>query len=164
MAITDRFRKTSTTAAAIDPADLKPLPAWYFGFEGVMGSAYDLAHVWHGAWMLVVALGAANALISLTVLGRRRKLVRAMLKNARTRRIAVALIVLRAGVHMLLGAIGTQVTSAPGHLALAVVMGAVTVALLWYDQRVTFRTLAAAEPGQAPTQTPGQTPAQAPAA
>jgi hypothetical protein len=142
MAITDRFRKSSTVAE-IDPADLKPLPAWYFGFEAVMGSAYDLAHVWHGAWMLVVALGAANALVSFTVLGRRRKLVRAMLKNARTRRIAVALIVLRAGVHMILGAIGTQVTSAPAHLALAVVMGTVTVALLWYDQRVTFRTLAA---------------------
>jgi len=37
---------------------VKPLPIWFFGFEGLMGAAYDVCHVWHGAWMALVALGA----------------------------------------------------------------------------------------------------------
>ena len=64
-----------------------------------------------------------------------------MLKNSRTRFIAMGLIALRVGLHLALGAIGTQVETASGHLALAFVMTGITVALLWFDQRVTFRTL-----------------------
>ncbi|MDF3291632.1 hypothetical protein [Streptomyces silvisoli] len=48
----------------------------------------------------VVALGTANMAIGLTVLGKRRKLVRAMLRNSRTRRlIALALSGARLGAH-----------------------------------------------------------------
>lgn len=130
-----------TGRSAMDLSQVKPLPAWFFAFEGVMGAAYDLCHVWAGAWMVLVALGAANLAIGLTVLGKRRKLIRAMLKNSRTRLIALALIAARLGAHVLLGLVGAQVTSAAGHLAFAVVMASATVALLWFDQRITFRTL-----------------------
>jgi hypothetical protein len=130
-----------TGNASMDLSQVKPLPAWFFAFEGVIGAAYDLCHVWAGAWMVLVALGAANLVIGLTVLGKRRKLVRAMLKNSRTRLIAFALIAARLGAHLLLGLAGAQVTSAAGHLAFAVVMASATVALLWLDQRITFRSL-----------------------
>ncbi|AEW98938.1 hypothetical protein [Streptantibioticus cattleyicolor] len=114
---------------------------WFFAFEGTMGAVYDLWHAWHGAWTVVLALVALNIAVGFTVLGRRAKLVRAMLKNSRTRKIAIGLIALRVGVHLLLGAIGLQITSSAGHLVMAASMAVVTVALLWFDQRIAFRAL-----------------------
>ncbi|WP_211245689.1 hypothetical protein [Actinomadura oligospora] len=121
--------------------DIKPLPIWFFAFEGSMGAVYDLLKAWDGAWMVLAALGAVNMVVGLTVLRRRKRLIKAMLKNGRTRKIFFALIGLRLGVHVVLGAVGAQVTSAPLHLALGLTMAAVTMALLWFDQRVTFRAL-----------------------
>ena len=154
MSITDAFSKPvgadSTDAAppaspaslaGVDLRTMKPLPAWFFAFEGLFGGAYDILKASPDAWVALVALALVNLTISWTVLGKRRKLVRAMLKNSRTRFIAMGLIALRVGVHLALGAIGTEVETASGHLALAFVMTGVTVALLWFDQRVTFRTL-----------------------
>ncbi|WP_236652121.1 hypothetical protein [Streptacidiphilus neutrinimicus] len=135
------------------PGEIKPLSPWFFAFEGVMGAAFDIVKLHPDAWMALVALGAVNIAVGFTMLGRRRKLLRAMLKNGRSRKILVGLIALRVGVHAGLGALGTQVEGTAGHLAMAVAMTAVTVALLWYDQRVTFRALglvpATAEPQQA---------------
>jgi hypothetical protein len=79
--------------------------------------------------------------VTLTVLGKRRKLVRAMLKNSRTRSIAIGLIALRLGCHLALTALGTALTSAGGHLVMAGLMTVISIGLLWFDQRVTFRTL-----------------------
>ncbi|MFD0328961.1 hypothetical protein ACFQZC_14110 [Streptacidiphilus monticola] len=107
----------------------------------MLGGAFDLCHAYPRLWALVAVLGLANLLLGLTVMGRRMKLLRAMLRNGRARRILVALIGLRVGVHLLLGAAGAATDSKPAHLVLAVMMTAVTVALLWFDQRVTFRTL-----------------------
>lgn len=136
-------KQTSAPAStpAQDLANVKPLPIWFFGFEGLMGAAYDVCHVWHGAWMVLVALGAVNAIVGLTVLRGRIKLVKAMLKNGRTRKIAFGLIGLRIGVHVALGAVGADVHSPAAHLALGSLMTVLTVALLWFDQRVTFRAL-----------------------
>lgn len=122
-------------------ANIKPLPVWFFGFEGLMGAAFDICKAWQNGWMVLVALGAVNVVIGLTVLRRRLKLVKAMLKNNRTRKIMFALIALRMGVHVLLGAVGAQVSTPAAHLALALMMTATTVTLLWFDQRVTFRAL-----------------------
>ncbi|WP_241968257.1 hypothetical protein [Streptomyces sp. ICBB 8177] len=133
-------------AKGVDLSKVKPLPVWFFGFEGVIGAAYDLMHVWKGAWVVLVALAAVNIVVGLTVMGRRRKLVRAMLKNSRTRMIAIGLIAARLGAHLLLGAAGTQVTSAAGHLVFAVAMAGATVTLLWVDQRITFRALGLGTP------------------
>ncbi|MFC4908871.1 hypothetical protein [Actinomadura gamaensis] len=126
-------------------SDIKPLPIWFFAFEGTMGAAYDLLKAWDGAWMVLAALGAVNIAVGLTVLRRRKKLVKAMLKNNRTRKIFFALIGLRMGVHLVLGAIGAEVHSAPMHLALGLGMAAITMGLLWFDQRITFRVLGLTE-------------------
>ena len=107
----------------------------------VLGAAYDICHVWQSAWTVVVAVAAVNAVVGLTVLRRRIKLVKAMLRNGRTRLIAFGLIALRAGVHLVLGAAGADVTGTAAHLVLAAGMAAATVGLLWFDQRVTFRAL-----------------------
>ena len=159
MSITTVFAKPATTATAVDfgtdaaattapaPAQavdlsqVKPLPAWFFAFEGIFGGAYDIVKANPDAWMVLVGFAAVNIVVGLTVLGKRRKLVRAMLKNSRTRFIAIGLIVLRIVVHLALGALGAAVETATGHLLLALVMTGVTVGLLWFDQRVTFRAL-----------------------
>ncbi|MEV5597283.1 hypothetical protein [Streptomyces sp. NPDC052496] len=122
-------------------AQVEPLPVWFFAFEGVLGAAYDLCHAWSGAWTVILAFAAVNITVGLTVLRRRLKLVKALMKNSRTRFVALGLVAFRMGAHLLLGAAGAQVTSAAGHLLLAAVMGGATVALLWFDQRVTFRAL-----------------------
>ncbi|GAA0467458.1 hypothetical protein ACFQ2B_38660 [Streptomyces stramineus] len=136
--ITKRQAEGTPTA---DLSDVKPLPAWFFAFEGTLGAAFDLCKAWEGAWMVLVALAAVNIVTGLTVLRRRTKVVKAMLKNSRTRKIVFALVALRLGAHGLFALIGTPVTSTGGHLALGLVMASATVTLLWYDQRVTFRAL-----------------------
>ncbi|MDX3226774.1 hypothetical protein [Streptomyces sp. ME19-01-6] len=133
--------QATATAPAADLADVKPLPVWFFAFEGVCGAAYDLCQAWYGAWMVIAAFAAVNIVVGLTVLRRRMKLVRAMLKNSRTRKIAFGLIALRMGAHLALGAVGAEVTSVVGHLVFATVMCGSTMALLYVDQRVTFKAL-----------------------
>ncbi|WNE97252.1 hypothetical protein PS467_18915 [Streptomyces luomodiensis] len=130
-----------TGTADVDLSEVKPLPVWFFGFEGVMGAAYDLTKAWSDAWMVLVGIGLVNVVVGVTVLRRRMKLMRAMLKNSRTRGIALGLIALRVGLHLLLAVLGAPVTSVAGHLAVAVLMGVTTVTLLWFNQRVTFRAL-----------------------
>ncbi|MGW7614683.1 hypothetical protein ACWGLG_02295 [Streptomyces antimycoticus] len=139
MGISIRKRKAATTD--IDLSDIKPLPLWFFGFEGVMGAAYDLTKAWDDAWMVLIAIALVNVVVGATVLRRRVKLMRAMLKNAHTRKIAIGLLALRVGLHLVLAALGAPVTSVAGHLTVAVLMGATTVTLLWFNQRVTFRAL-----------------------
>ncbi|OPF84794.1 hypothetical protein VT50_0201035 [Streptomyces antioxidans] len=114
---------------------------WFFGFEGVMGAAYDLAKAWDGAWMVLIGLFVVNIVVGATLLRRRKKLMRAMLKNPRTRAIAIGMVALRVGLHLVLAALGAPVTSLAGHLAVAVLMGTTTVTLMWFNQRVTFRAL-----------------------
>ncbi|QKG23041.1 hypothetical protein [Actinomadura verrucosospora] len=141
-------RQATAEPARKDGLDvIKPLPIWVFAFEGVLGTAYDICHVWHAAWVAIAAIAALNGVLGLTVLRRRMKLVKAMLKNGRTRWIAFGLIALRGGLHLALAAAGADVTAPAAHLALAALMGAMTVALLWFDQRVTFRALGLAAAG-----------------
>lgn len=127
-------------AAGIDP-DMKPLPVWFFGFEGVLGAAFDLCKANPDLLPVVIGVAALNMVISFTVIGKRRKLLRAMLKNSRTRFIALGLLALRFGVHLLFGLLGTALAGTTGHYVLAGLMSASTVTMLWFDQRITFRAL-----------------------
>ncbi|WP_344033122.1 hypothetical protein [Streptomyces luteireticuli] len=146
--ITEQQAGAGAGQGALDP-ELKPLPVWFFAFEGAMGAAFDFYKAWDGAWMVLAALGAVNIAVGLTVLRRRRKLLKAMLKNSRARKILFGLIGLRVALHVVLGAVGATVESAAGHLALGLVMSALTVGLLWFDQRVSFRALGLTPSGAA---------------
>lgn len=131
-----------TTAAEKDAKTVyRPVPVWFFGFEGLMGAGYDVAKSYPGAWMFLAAALVVNIVLARTVLRGRLKMAKAMLKGKRTRKIALGLIALRMGVHMALGAVGVAATSGPAHLAFAVLMCGSTVALLAFDQRVMLRAL-----------------------
>jgi hypothetical protein len=136
-------RRRNTDITWDDLRDIRPLPVWFFAFEGLMAGAFDLCKAWHGAWTLLLALAALNMLVGLTVLRRRIKLARVMLRNARTRKIAVSLIAARIALHAVLAALGLQITAPAAHLALAATMTAATITLLWLNQHITFRTLTA---------------------
>lgn len=122
---TDIDTTADSTGTAAEPvptvAELR-LPIWYFGFEGVIAGAFDLLQALPSAWPVLVALIAANIAVSLTVLRPRLKLAKMLWRGRSTRNIAIALLALRLGSHLLLKAIGFGVTSALGHVVFAVVL------------------------------------------
>ncbi|WP_246213584.1 hypothetical protein [Kitasatospora viridis] len=130
-------------AALPENLDELRLPAWYFGFEAVFAATYDLLKAFPAAWPVVLLLVAVNITLSLTVLRRRLKLARALWRGKRTRMIAIGLVVLRIGAHGALSAVGVAVNGVAGHAVFAVVMAAVTVAMLAFSQRTAVRALGA---------------------
>ncbi len=138
--VTTDAQPVDVSAPIADP-QLRPLPVWYFALEGILGGTYDLCKADPQLFPYIVGAVAVNAVISMTVLRKRLRLVRKMLKNSRTRFIAIALVALRFGVHFLLAFLGTMFAGATGHYLLAGLMSVTTVTLLWFDQRVSFRAL-----------------------
>ncbi|MEU8549550.1 hypothetical protein AB0C81_21600 [Streptomyces roseoverticillatus] len=134
---------TAETTATASPEEIKPLPTWFFAFEGLMSAAYDLFQADHRFLWALGALGVANLIVSLTVLRSRLRLAKRMWRGKSTRKVAIGLLALRLGSHLALTLAGFTVVSAAGHLAFAVLMSATTVTLLWYAQRVSLRALAA---------------------
>jgi hypothetical protein len=124
-------------------ADFRPVPVWFFAFEGLMGASFDILRSHPDGWMVLAGCAAVNVVLAATVLRGRLRMAKAMLKGKRTRKIALGLIALRLGTHVALGAIGMQATSGWAHLAFAAGMCATTVALLAFDQRVMLRALCA---------------------
>jgi hypothetical protein len=145
-----REAAAGTTGAAVRPADATAaaagIPVWFFLFEGVMAGSFDLLRAHPGLWPVLVAAGVVNAVLSLTVLRSRLRLAKALWKGRRTRLIALGLVALRFGVHGALSLAGLGLTSAAGHLALAVTMGTATVSLLWFTQRTALRALGGIAP------------------
>jgi hypothetical protein len=135
--------------AAVGTADFRPVPVWFFAFEGLMGASFDILKAHPDGWMVIAGCAAVNMVLAVTVLRGRLKMAKAMLKGKRTRKIALGLIALRLGTHVALGAISMQATSGWAHLAFAAGMCAATVALLAFDQRVMLRALCAEQPAYA---------------
>ncbi len=147
------FPSTSPDTAAAPPAchpdgkqPYRPIPVWFFAFEGVIGASYDVMKSTSYGWVVLVVAMAANLVCARTVLRGRLKMAKALLKGRRTRRLAIGLIALRVGVHFLLGLIGVRATTEAAHLAFAVLMCATTVTVLSFGQRVTLRALGAQRP------------------
>ncbi|MER6217791.1 MULTISPECIES: hypothetical protein [unclassified Streptomyces] len=141
------LKKTTTepageTAAAetLTPADYR-LPLWFFGFEGVLAAAFDILRAFPAVWPALLVLLAVNITVSLTMMKRRLKLAKALWRGKETRRVAVALVLLRVGSHFALNAVGLAVTSALGHMLFALVMSATTIGLLAYSQETAIRAL-----------------------
>ena len=57
-----------TPPAGIDLRTIKPLPAWFFAFEGLFGGTYDILRTSPAAWIALVVLALVNLTISWTVL------------------------------------------------------------------------------------------------
>ncbi|PBC67492.1 hypothetical protein BX265_8099 [Streptomyces sp. TLI_235] len=136
----------TTAAAATVPPGLGEmrLPTWFFGFEGVLAGAFDLLRAFPSAWPALVVLVAANVTVSLTLLRKRLRLAKLLWRGKGTRKVALALVALRIGSHVLLGALGLAVASTLEHVLFAVVMAALTVTLLAYVQRTALTALVAA--------------------
>ncbi|MEV5505262.1 hypothetical protein [Streptomyces orinoci] len=133
-----------TTGRTTEQAtDIKPLPVWFFVFEGALSASFDLFKANPHALVVLAVLGAVNLIASLTVLRSRLRLMKGLLRNKGTRKVAIGLIALRFGVHLIMGAIGCQATSAVAHYAFAAAMTATTVTLLWFSQRTALRAVAA---------------------
>ncbi|WP_052681971.1 hypothetical protein [Saccharothrix sp. ST-888] len=140
---------------AADPAAAEPLPeaeplptvaemqlpAWFFGFEGVLAGAFDILHAFPGAWPALVVLFAVNITVSLTMMRKRLKLAKMLWRGKGTRKVAFLLLGLRIGSHVLLSVIGVALTSALVHVLFAAVMAALTVGLLVYTQKTALRAL-----------------------
>ncbi|MER5865426.1 hypothetical protein [Kitasatospora sp. NPDC002040] len=119
------------------------LPDWYFAFEAVLAGAYDLISAFPSSWPALVALGVVNLTVSLTVLRTRLKLAKLMWRGKGTRRLAFALLGVRIGLHVVLGLLGLAIGGTLGHLALGLLMSALTIALLVHAQRTSLRALVA---------------------
>jgi quinol-cytochrome oxidoreductase complex cytochrome b subunit len=129
------------TGAAAPATAFKPVPVWFFAFEGLMGASYDVVKTAPYGWVVLAAGLVVNVALARTVLRGRLKMARAILKGKRTRVLAVGLIALRVALHAVLGVIGMQATSPVAHACFAVLMCASTVALLAFDQKVMLKAL-----------------------
>lgn len=135
---------TKDTATAECSGGYRPVPVWFFAFEGLFGASYDIIRTSPHAWVVVAVAIAVNVVLARTALRGRLKMARAMLRGRKTRKIAVCLIALRVGVHFVLGAIGVEATAPAAHIAFALLMCATTVTLLTVEQRIMLRALNAA--------------------
>ncbi|MFD9126661.1 hypothetical protein [Kitasatospora sp. NPDC059571] len=120
------------------------IPAWFFGFEAVLAGAFDILRAFPAAWPALVVLGLANLAVSLTVMRSRLRLAKLLWRGKGTRKVALGLLGLRIGVHLVLGVVGLAATSVIAHTALALAMSALTIALLAWTQRTALRALVAA--------------------
>lgn len=136
----------TTDTSVLNPADYR-LPVWFFGFEGVLAAAFDILKAFPSAWPVLLVLLAVNIIVSLTMMRGRLKLAKALWRGKETRRVAIALVLLRIGSHFAMNALGMTITSSLGHIFFAVVMAATTIGLLAYSQHTAIRTLTTASAG-----------------
>ncbi|PYC84395.1 hypothetical protein C7C46_07885 [Streptomyces tateyamensis] len=138
-----RRNRPKGLAAVTEPIEELRLPVWYFGFEAVFASAFDLIKAYPACWPVLALLVPVNLAVSFTLLRKRLRLAGALWRGKETRKLAIALLGLRVGSHFALSAVGVTVTGRLGHLVFAVAMGAITVSLLAYTQRTALRALEA---------------------
>lgn len=134
---------TEAGAAVPGLGEIKPLPVWFFAFEGLMSAAFDLYKAYPQSMVLVVAAVVVNIVVSLTVLRSRVRLAKRLWRGKKTRKLALGLVALRIACHSALAVAGLAVVSTAAHLAFAVIMGVTTVTLLWFVQRTALRAVAA---------------------
>ncbi|GGV09215.1 hypothetical protein GCM10010495_22580 [Kitasatospora herbaricolor] len=134
-------RADATGSPAALHGDVPRLPVWFFGFEAVLAASFDIIKAFPQAWPALVLVGLVNITVSLTVLRGRLRLAKALWRGKETRKVAIGLVAVRIGSHLLLGAVGLGVTSTLGHVCFALVMAALTVGLLAWTQRTALRAL-----------------------
>jgi hypothetical protein len=130
--------------ATIDQPDrqIQGLPVWYLVLAGALVASFDISHEFPSGSPArrLVPLGILllHLVLWVSVLGRRMRYTRAVLRSPRTRLLAIGLAVLRAALGMLLGHLYTGPHS---HLVIGLIMLVVVPVGIWCDQWLILRSL-----------------------
>ncbi|MYT70066.1 MULTISPECIES: hypothetical protein [unclassified Streptomyces] len=141
MIVQTAARTTTATAERDDYRDFQGLPVWYFPIAGCFAGVFDIARAYPTAYGVLPVLIVLNMALSLTVLKKRMRLMKALWKNKRTRLLALGLVAVRFAVHALLGAAGFAVGTAVGGVTVGIVMAVLGTAMAYGDQWLILRTL-----------------------
>jgi predicted Na+-dependent transporter len=130
--------------AAVDRPDqqVQGLPVWYLVLAGALVASYDISHEFPSGSpaRALVPLGILLLHVALwvSVLRRRMRYTRAVLRSPRARVLAVGLAVLRSLLGM---GIGHLYTGPHPHLVIGLIMFAVVPGGIWCDQWLILRVL-----------------------
>jgi hypothetical protein len=131
-------------AAAADRPDqrIQGLPWWYLVLAGALVASFDISQEFPSGsparGSVPVAILLLHLVLWVSVLRRRMRYTRAVLRSPRTRLLAIGLAVLRG----LLGGLLAHLYTGPHrHLVIGLVMLVVVPAGIWCDQWLILRTL-----------------------
>ncbi len=130
--------------ATVDQLDqrIQGLPVWYLVLAGVLVASYDISQEFPSGsparGLVPVGILLLHLVLWVTVLRRRMRYTRAVLRSPRTRLLAIGLAVLRGLLSVLLGHL---YTGPHGHLVIGLIMLVVVPVGIWCDQWLILRTL-----------------------
>ena len=121
---------------------IQGLPGWYLVLAGALVASYDISQEFPGGsparGLVPLGIVLLHLVLWVSVLRRRMRYTRAVLRSARTRLLAIGLAVLRALLSLLLG----RLYAGPHpHLVIGLVMLVVVPAGIWCDQWLILRSL-----------------------
>ncbi len=121
---------------------IQGLPGWYVVLAGVLVASYDISKEFpHGSparGLVPLGILLLHLVLWVSVLRRRMRYTRAVLRSPRTRLLAIGLALLRASLGVLLGHL---YTGPHRHLAIGLIMLVVVPVGIWGDQWLILRTL-----------------------
>jgi hypothetical protein len=131
-----------TDAADQPDRPIQGLPGWYLVLAGALVASYDISHEFPSGsparGLVPLGILLLHLVLWISVLRRRMRYTRAVLRSPRTRLLAIGLAVLRALLGMLLGHL---YTGPHPHLVIGLIMLVVVPAGIWCDQWLILRTL-----------------------
>jgi hypothetical protein len=132
----------SATAVQPQQEQIRGLPVWYLVLAGVLVASFDISHEFSddspGRTLLPLGILALHLVLWFSVLRRRMRYTRAVLRSPRTRLLAIGLAVGRG----LLGfALGRLYTGPHEHLVIGLIMLVVVPVGIGFDQWLILRTL-----------------------
>ncbi|GAB3842414.1 hypothetical protein ACFPIJ_42820 [Dactylosporangium cerinum] len=130
------------TTAADQDQRIQGLPVWYLVLAGALVASYDISHEAPSGsparGLLPVGILLLHLVLWVSVLRRRMRYTRAVLRSPRTRVLAICLTVLRGLLGVLLG--GLYHGPHP-HLVIGLVMFVLVPVGIWCDQWLILRVL-----------------------
>ena len=121
---------------------IQGLPVWYMALAGVLVASYDISQEFPSGSparaLAPLGILLLHLVLWVSVLRRRMRYTRAVLRSARTRLLALGLAVLRAALGLLLGRL---YTGPHPHLVIGLIMLVIVPVGIWCDQWLILRTL-----------------------
>ncbi|MEV4518411.1 hypothetical protein AB0K00_56820 [Dactylosporangium sp. NPDC049525] len=131
-----------TTAADQSDQRIQGLPVWYLVLAGALVASYDISHEAPSGSparsLLPLGILLLHLVLWVSVLRRRFRYTRAVLRSPRTRVLAIGLAVMRGLFSMLLGRL---YTGPHPHLVIGLLMFVVVPVGIWCDQWLILRVL-----------------------